>query len=48
VPHEEKPDLVGMGVVGEGVGVGVGPGLVVGDGAVLNRRQCDPKLNSLK
>jgi hypothetical protein len=37
VHHEEKLDLVGLGVVGEGVGVG--PGLVVGDGAVLNRRQ---------
>ena len=39
VHHEEKLDLVGMGVVGEGVGVGLGLGLVVGDGAVLNRRQ---------
>jgi len=35
--HEEKPDLLGVGVVGEGVGVS--PGLVVGDGAVLSRRQ---------
>ena len=33
---EEKPDLVGiMGVVGKGVGRGV----------VLNRRQCDRKVN---
>ena len=32
VHQEDKPYLVGMGVVGKGMGVGVGVGLGVGEG----------------